>query len=75
MVPSQLFGPEYKKYKHRKYHRAYHLLDNLQLPQIKRPAITAESHPVGRNLKNIFKKCNSPADQNNQEKVKLMKKT
>lgn len=41
-----------------------HFLDDFQLPQVERTAIFSIAHPVGRHLKNILKKSDTPTDQN-----------
>lgn len=46
-----------------------HLLNYAQFHLRKRTSVTLITHPVGRYLKNIFKKCQTPAEQNNGRKA------
>ena len=56
MVPLKRFAFEGNRTKTDKDNQRNHLLDHLQLDQVKRPAIITETHPVCRDLKTIFKK-------------------
>lgn len=46
-----------------KYRQCDNLLNNFKLPYVERTSVLRISNPVGRYLKNIFKKCNSSAQQ------------
>jgi hypothetical protein len=49
-----------------------HLLNYFQFDQAKRSAITPESDPVGRDLKAVLEKGNTPADQYNSYEPEFM---
>lgn len=54
MVPLKRLAFEGNRTETDKDNQRNHLLDHLQLDQVKRPAIIAKTHPVGRDLETIF---------------------
>ena len=63
MVYSKGFGFENKQGEDRKNNQGDNLLNDFELNKRKGASIFFKSNPIGRNLKNVFKKCNPPAYQ------------
>lgn len=67
MIEPESFCLKCKQGKKGKNHQSDDFLQYFELPQIKRTSIGSVAISIGRNLKAVFEKCNSPADQNNGE--------
>ncbi len=61
------FKGKYRKA--REYQQGDHLLDHLQLPERKRPAIPVIADLIGRHLEHILQESDSPAKENHLEKA------
>ena len=72
MVPLKRFAFEGYRAETDKDDQRNHLLDHLQLDQVKRPTIIAKDHPVCRNLEAIFEKCQKPAEQDNTDQRQML---
>lgn len=73
MVESQCFTFENEDGNQSEDRKRDELLDDFELPQIKRTAIVYVTDSVCRNHKAIFKQGNTPAKQNNHGKGELAK--
>lgn len=67
VIPGQFFFFEKNKRKPRKDNQRDGLLNGFQLNQVKGTAIFVKAGAVGRNLKKIFEKSKSPADQDHRK--------
>ena len=65
MIETETLRLENKQRKACKDYQSYDFLNNFELKKCERASIIDEANFVGWNLKNIFKKGNSPADQSN----------
>lgn len=65
MIQPQGLTLEDEDGKHGEDGQCDYLLNNFELPKIKRPAIFIKANSVGWNLGCVFEKCNSPTDKNN----------
>ena len=75
MIPFEGFSLKSDRAESDKDDQCNNLLYHFQLYQIERAAILTESHPVGRNLKTIFKESNPPAKQDNTDQWQTLKPT
>ena len=73
MVPFERFAFEGDRTETNKDNQRNHLLDHLQLDQVKRPAIVTKPHPVCRDLKAILEKCQQPAEQDDTDQWQMLK--
>ena len=73
VIPGKLICFENKDCADRKYGECDHFLDHLQLEKVKGSSILFTTGAVTRNLKNIFEKCDEPADENDAEKSCILK--
>ena len=69
VIPGQFFFFEKYQSKSDKNDQRDGFLDGLQLDQRKRSSFFPEPDPVGRYLEEVFKKCKSPADENDAEQA------
>lgn len=67
MVEAEGFGLEENEGEDDEHCEGYDLLDHLELHQRKRSAVCLETDTVRRYLQYVFKKCDSPTDENNGE--------
>lgn len=63
MIQPEGFILEYKDRKEREHHQCDDLLDYFQLPQVERSAVALIADPVRRDLENVLKQGNSPAEK------------
>jgi hypothetical protein len=73
--PDEVVEPEGFVFKHDEgkegeNKEGYHLLDHLQLPKVERASVALVTDAVGRHLKRIFEKCDSPTDEDDQRQSK-----
>ncbi len=73
MIKPKGFRFEEYECKHRENREGNHFLNYLELHERKRAAIFFKSDAVSRHLKNIFKKRDAPANQNNAEQTQMLK--
>lgn len=62
MVPMQVLSLEHYVGHNSEHPQTDALLQNFQLHEIERPAVSTESHPVGRYLAAIFKESDAPRE-------------
>ena len=67
MVPLNGLSLEQEGNNYRKDSKGNHFLDNFELHEVERTAVTLESNPVGRNGEAVFEERNSPGKQDNQD--------
>ena len=62
----ETFALKYQSDKQRKYREGYHLLNYLELHQVKGAPVDVLTYPVCRDLKAVFKKGYAPGEQYDQ---------
>lgn len=73
MIPTKSFAFEYQRSDNNKNTQADNLLYDFELDKREWTSIFDIPYSIGRNLKTVFKKSNTPTDKNNSEKWQATK--
>ena len=70
MVPAESLGTENQNGENRKHEQGDDLLYDFELDEREGSSVLDEPQPVGRHLKTVFEKGDSPTGQNDEEERK-----
>ena len=72
MIPGKFLSLEENKGEKRKDCQCDCLLNCFQLHEAKGAVIPDKTHLIGRNLEHVFKKCHSPADEDDGKQTHIL---